>query len=66
MRIKHAYNTLINSESRFNNATSTRANYSTPYDKKSTAQEEQFYGFGMCLLFSVFFFPGKMVCELVK
>ncbi|XP_078162261.1 uncharacterized protein LOC144557542 isoform X2 [Carex rostrata] len=45
MRIKHAYNTLINSESRFNNATSTRANYSTPYDKKSTAQEEQFYGF---------------------
>ncbi|KAJ3707916.1 hypothetical protein LUZ61_011621 [Rhynchospora tenuis] len=43
MRIKHAYNALINSESRFK---STGANYSTPYDKNSTAQEEEdpFYG----------------------
>ncbi|KAF3334599.1 dnaJ subfamily B member 8 isoform X2 [Carex littledalei] len=45
MRIKHAYNTLINSESRFNATNSTRANYSTPSDKKSTTEDEQFYGF---------------------
>jgi hypothetical protein len=47
LRIKHAYNTLMNSESRSKYASSSSSSDSswTPGSSKS-AEEEQFYGFG--------------------
>ncbi|KAK3003081.1 hypothetical protein RJ639_019081, partial [Escallonia herrerae] len=49
MRIKHAYNTLLNSESRRKYDTSNRASgysYSTAGGSKRAEDEEEFYGFG--------------------
>ncbi|KAH9622623.1 hypothetical protein KSS87_019254 [Heliosperma pusillum] len=44
MRIKHAYNTLISSESR--KRYDSDASYSTAGRSRSTQEEEAFYGFG--------------------
>jgi hypothetical protein len=51
LRIKHAYNTLMNSESRSKYASSSSSSSSsdsswTPGSSKSADAEEQFYGFG--------------------
>ncbi|XP_062212867.1 uncharacterized protein LOC133913670 [Phragmites australis] len=47
LRIKHAYNTLMNSESRskYANSSSDSSWTSSSRESKSTAAEEQFYGF---------------------
>lgn len=48
LRIKHAYNTLMNSESRskYANSNSDSSWASSSRESKSTGAEEQFYGFG--------------------
>ena len=48
LRIKHAYNTLMNSESRskYAGASSDSSWSSSSRESKSTAAEEPFYGFG--------------------
>lgn len=49
MRIKHAYNTLLNSESQskydFSNGRSNYSRTSSERNRNRTAQEEEFYGF---------------------
>ena len=55
MRIKHAYNTLLNSESQFkydfSNGNSNYSRTSTERKRYKTTQEEEFYGFGTNLGF---------------
>jgi DnaJ-class molecular chaperone len=49
LRIKHAYNTLMNSESRSKYASSSSSSPDSswaPGSSKSADSEEQFYGFG--------------------
>ena len=49
MRIKHAYNTLINSDSRSRYDAGNRKSdfsYSSSGRNQSTQEEEEFYGFG--------------------
>lgn len=46
MRIKHAYNTLMNSNSRRGNQTSGFSRSSTERNQRGEAQEEEFYGLG--------------------
>jgi DnaJ-class molecular chaperone len=54
LRIKHAYNTLLNSESRskYANSNSDSSWASSSRESKSTAAEEQFYGFGTEIIYS--------------
>ena len=44
MRIKHAYNTLMNPEAKFKYNQDER---NSKYSRKGAAQDEDFYGFGM-------------------
>lgn len=56
LRIKHAYNTLMNSESRrrYDNASSTSgSSYSGAGRNQSNLKEEDFYGFGMSSLLGI-------------
>ncbi|KAI3887598.1 hypothetical protein MKW92_020286 [Papaver armeniacum] len=48
MRIKHAYNTLLNSESRrkYDYGRGASGGYSTSKNRSRKGQEEEFYGFG--------------------
>ena len=49
MRIKHAYNTLLNSESRRKYDSGSRGSdfsYSTSQRSKASQEEEEFYGLG--------------------
>lgn len=49
LRIKHAYNTLMSSESR----RKYDSGFSSQSSAKVSQKEEDFYGFGKALLFSV-------------
>lgn len=50
MRIKHAYNTLLNSESQFKYR-SRSSDYSRTAERNDSTPEEEFYGFGANLAF---------------
>lgn len=45
MRIKHAYNTLMNSESQFKYGNQS-ADFSRTAERSRSAPDEEFYGFG--------------------
>lgn len=69
MRIKHAYNTLLNSESRKRYETGNQTSdysYSTARRNQSwnTQDEEEFYGFGKKIIWSILFGLGYMIMYL--
>lgn len=59
MRIKHAYNTLLNSKSRkkydSGSSTSNDSYYTTWGSQSRTAKDEDFYGFGKIAVLIIFF-----------